>query len=525
MDADVIIAGAGPTGLMLACELRLAGVRPLVLERQPRPRETPKANGFSGQILELLHYRGLLERFEAATTGPSHPSPGFPFGGVDVDLTPLADSPLRGLGLPQQRLERLLDERARELGADIRCRHELVGVSQDDAAVTADVRGPHGPCRVRARYLAGCDGGRSRVRDGAGIPFPGTSYPEVNRLGQATLPESVTVLGDGSLDVPGLGRIRPGFTRTDRGAFAFGRLNSGAVLIHTTEYEPAEPDDGPMTLTELQGSIRRVLGAHLPLEEPTRLTRYQFQARQAERYRAGRILLAGDAAHQFPATGIGINVGMLDAVNLAWKLAADIHGWAPGSLLDTYHDERHFAGTRAMLQTQAQVALRRGHDPAADALRELLLELLTDEQPLRRMAALIAGADIRYPVLNPHHHALNGAFALDLTLRTDHGTTSVAELMRTARPVLLDLADRADLRETAWDWRDRVDIHTAETDHRPADALLIRPDAHIAWAATIGEPTDTATPTLQEALSGWFGTPPKSAIKHERFSAIQRITR
>jgi 2-polyprenyl-6-methoxyphenol hydroxylase-like FAD-dependent oxidoreductase len=511
MDADVIIVGAGPTGLMLAGELLLAGVRPLVLERQPQLRETPKANGFSGQILELLRYRGLLERFEAAGTGHSHPAPGFPFGGVQVDLTHLADPPLRVLGLPQPRLERLLDERARELGADIRRGHEIVGVSQDDATVTADVRGPHGPCRVRARYLAGCDGGRSRVRDGAGIPFPGTSYPEVNRLGQVALPDSVTVLGDGSLDVPGLGRIRPGFTRTERGVFAFGRLNSGGMLIQTTEYEPAESDDGgPMTPAELQDSIRRVLGANLPLGEPIRLSRYQFQARQAERYRDGRILLAGDAAHQFPATGIGINVGMLDAVNLAWKLAADIHGWAPASLLDTYHAERHFAGARALLQTQAQVALRRGHDLAAEALRDLFLELLTDEQPLRRMGALIAGADIRYPMPNPNHHALAGAFAPDLTLRTDQGTTNVAELMRTARPVLLDLANRPDLRETARDWQHRVDIRTAETDHRPADALLIRPDGHIAWAATTGEPADTATPALQEALSGWFGSPRNS---------------
>ena len=151
------------------------------------------------------------------------------------------------------------------------------------------------------------------------------------------------------------------------------------------------------------------------------------------------------------------------------------------------------------------MALRRGHDPAADALRELFQELLADEQPLRRIGALIAGTDIRYPPPGPDHHALTGTFAPDLALRTDQGTTSVAELMHAARPVLLDLADRADLRETARDWQHRVDIHTAETDHRPADALLIRPDAHIAWAAAIDEPTDTAVLALREALSGWFG--------------------
>ena len=262
-----------------------------------------------------------------------------------------------------------------------------------------------------------------------------------------------------------------------------------------------------MTLTEFQDSIRRVLGAELPLAEVTRLSRYGFQARQAERYRDGRILLAGDAAHQFPATGIGINVGMLDAVNLAWKLAAVIGGCA--GLLDTYHHERHFAGARALLQTQAQVALRRGQDPAAQALRELFLELLADEQPLRHIGALIAGTGIRYPVPgpNPGQHALTGTFAPDFTLHTDQGTTSVAQLMHTARPIFLDLADRPDLRETARDWRHRIDIHTAGTDHRPADALLIRPDAHIAWAAATGEPADAAAPALREALSCWFGTP------------------
>jgi FAD binding domain len=198
---------------------------------------------------------------------------------------------------------------------------------------------------------------------------------------------------------------------------------------------------------------------------------------------------------------------MLDAVNLAWKLAAVISGWMPGALLDSYHSERQFAGARAMLQTQAQVALRRGNDPAAQALRELFLELLTDDQPSHRIGALIAGADIRYPMPGPSQHPVIGTFALNLTLHTERGRASVAELMRPARPILLDLADRADIRETARDWRHRVGIHTAETDHRPADALLIRPDAHIAWAAAIGEPADTAAPALREALSCWFGAP------------------
>jgi 2-polyprenyl-6-methoxyphenol hydroxylase-like FAD-dependent oxidoreductase len=507
-DTDVVAVGAGPAGLMLAAELCLAGVRPLVLERQPRQRGTPKASGFNGQIVELLRYRGLLDRVETASGRPIGPAPAAPFGGVHLDFSHLADPPMRVVHLPQPRLERLLEERARELGAGLRRGHEVAGVSQDDATVTADVRGPDGPYQVTARYLVGCDGAHSRVRDTAGIPFPGTTYPEVNRLGQATLPDSVTRLDNGDLDVPRLGRIRAGFTRTDHGVFGFGSLTSGSLLIQTTEDEAAEiDDDAPMTLAEFQASIRRVLGADLPLGEVTRLSRYGFQARQAERYRDRRILLAGDAAHQFPATGIGINFGMVDAVNLAWKLAAVISDCAPPGLLDTYHAERHLAGARALLQTQAQVALRRGDDPAAQALRELFLELLIDEQPLRRLGALIAGTDIRYPMPGPSRHALAGTFVPDLTLHMDQGTTSVAKLMHAARPVLLDLADRSELREAARGWQQRVDIHTAETDHRSADALLIRPDACIAWAATVGEPTDTAAPALREALSCWFGAP------------------
>ncbi|WP_106401101.1 FAD-dependent monooxygenase [Actinocorallia populi] len=508
MDTDVIIVGAGPTGLMLAAELRSAGVRPLVLERQPHRRDTPKAGGLGGQILDLLRYRGLLERFEAACTDPI-PAPRFPFGGVHLDFTRLADSPMHALPLPQQRLERLLEEHADGLGADIRRGHEVGGITQDDTAVTADVHGPDGPYRVTARYLVGCDGARSRTRDLTGIAFPGTTYPEVNRLAQVTLPDTVRVLGDGGLDVPGFGVLRAGFTRTGHGLFGLAASPaSEAVSLYTVEDEATEyDDDTPMTVTELQDSLRRVLGVDLPVEKTLRLSRFTFKARQAERYRHRRVLLAGDAAHLFPATGVAISAGMLDAVNLAWKLAAEVHGRAPDGLLDTYHGERHLAGARTMLHTRAQVALRRGHDPAAEALREVFSELLADEQPLRRMGALLAGGDIRYPVPDADPHPLAGTFAPDLTLHTDQGVTGVAELMRPARPVLLVLADRADLCEAARDWRQRVDVRTAETGDRPADALLIRPDAHIAWAAAVDEPAATAAPALRQALTTWFGTP------------------
>jgi 2-polyprenyl-6-methoxyphenol hydroxylase-like FAD-dependent oxidoreductase len=506
MDADVIIVGGGPTGLMLAVELGLAGMRPLVLERHPQIRAVPKAGGLNGQILELLRFRGLLERFETARTAPI-PALRLPFGGVHVDFTGLADPPLQLLLLPQPQLERLLAELAGELGADIRRGHEVVGLSQDDASVSADVRGPDVQYRVTADYLVGCDGAHSRVRDLAAIPFPGTTYPEVQRLGMFTVPESVTVLEDGDIEIAGVGRIAFGFTPTERGVFALGSTDPTVMGLFTSEDETTDyDDDEPMTVTEFRASIQRVLGVDLDLQEATRLTRFTFHARQAERYRDARILLAGDAAHLFPSGGVALTAGMIDSVNLGWKLVAAIQGWAPAGLLDTYHDERHLAGERTLLHTRAQVALRRGHDPAADALRELFLELVADEQPLRRIGALIAGS-VRYPIANPNHHALTGTFAPDLTLRTDQGVTSAAELMHGARPILLDLADRADLREAARGWELRVEIHSAQADHRPADALLIRPDAYIAWAAAIDEPGESAGPALRAALSTWFGSP------------------
>jgi hypothetical protein len=366
---------------------------------------------------------------------------------------------------------------------------------------------------VTGRYLVGCDGSNSRVRDLAGIPFPGVTYPEVQRLASVTIPDGVTVLDNGDIDVAGIGRIAFGFTRTERGEFALGSTKPELIGLYTSEDETADyDDDEPMTVTELRDSIRRVLGVDLPLGEPTRLTRFTFHDRLAERYRDGRILLAGDAAHLFPAPGVALNAGLIDTVNLGWKLAAAVHGWAPAGLLDTYHDERHLAGERTLLHTRAQVALRRGHDEAAVALRDLFQELMADEQPLRRIGALIAGTDIRYPFPNPNDHPLTGTFAPDLALRTDRGATSLGELLHPARPVLLDLADRTDLREIARDWQHRVDLHTAVTDDRPADALLIRPDAHIAWAATIDEPIDAATPELRDALSGWFGAPLGSTV-------------
>jgi 2-polyprenyl-6-methoxyphenol hydroxylase-like FAD-dependent oxidoreductase len=511
-DTDVLIVGAAPTGLTLARELAVAGVRTLVLERLPAPRTVKKAGGLGGRMLEMLRYRGLAERFAAASDQPS-PTPRFPFGGLHVDLTQLVDNPMEALLLAQPQMESLLEELARELGADVRREHELVGLSQDPSRVTADVRGPNGPYRITARYLVGCDGAHSRVRDMAGIAFPGITYPEVNRLCSFTMPDSVTRLDDGDYDIPGYGRLPFGYTQTANGVIAISSYTPHDLGIFTSEEETRTyDDDEPMTVAEVEDSICRVLGTSIPLGEPTRLTRFTFHARHVERYRAGRIFVAGDAAHLFPSGGVAVSAGMLDAVNLAWKLAAEIDGWAPDGLLDTYHDERHLAGARTLLHTQAQVALRRGLDSAANALREVFTELMEDEQTRRRIGAFIAGSDVRYPVSDADPHAIAGTFAPDLALRTEHGAASVAELMHPARPVLLVLTDRKDLLEAACGWMDRVDVHTARTDDRPADALLIRPDAYIAWAARVDEPGDTAAPALRHALSHWFGAPMESLI-------------
>ncbi|MGY0500100.1 FAD-dependent monooxygenase [Nocardia sp. FBN12] len=506
MTTDVIVVGAGPAGLMLAGELGRAGVRPLVLERRAQPGTAQKASGLGGRILDVLRYRGLLDRM-TAVSGDASPKPIFPFGGVYLDFTGLDETPLHAIAIPQARVEELLADDAAELGAEIRRGHEVVAIEQHDDAVIAEVNGPDGSYRIRARYLVGCDGGRSRIRELAGIDFPGSTYPEVNRLAVVAVHESVTVLDDdGGIEVPGVGRIDPGFTHTDSGVFALGRVSAEdrVMFFQTTENDEAEYDnDEPLTMSELGDSVRRVLGAQVPLGPPTRLSRYQFQDRQAENYRVGRVFLAGDAAHLLPATGAAMNLGMTDSVNLAWKLAADIHGWAPADLLDTYHAERHFAGGRALLQTRAQAALRQGQDPAAEALRAVFSELLTDEPALRRMGALVAGTDLRYPI--PGTHSLTGTFVPDLPLHTDQGTTSVAELMRAARPVFLDLAERPDLRTIVEELAPRVEIRAAKVGDRLADALLIRPDGHIAWAATIDEPSDTAESALREALARWFG--------------------
>jgi 2-polyprenyl-6-methoxyphenol hydroxylase-like FAD-dependent oxidoreductase len=536
--ADVVIVGGGPTGLMLAAELRLGGVDPVVLERLPEISEIPKGNGLVGQIVPMLDYRGLLERLRAEATYAG-PVPQFSFGPLQLDFSRLEASPLHVMGIPQRRLEAVLDERLRELGGCVRRGHEMLALSSprdevrapsrpgNDLGVTLDVRGPGGDYQLRTRYLVGCDGAHSLVRKQAGIGFPGLTSSEIMRIGRVLLP-TVVISPGGEVEVPGLGRVRlMDRVQTPRGTYSFAPLAAldknarpGTFIFFTREENSAAPADPdiPMTLDELRASARRVLGTDLPMTDPQWLTRTVGNSRQADRYRAGPVLLAGDAAHIFGAGG-SLNAGLLDAVNLGWKLAAQVRGWAPDRLLDSYHAERHAAGRRAILQTRAQKALS-GSDEYTDALRELFGELMQFAEPLRHVGTMIEGSDVRYemPAGGRAPHPLLGRLAPDLGLQTSDGETRVAELVGAARGVLLDLTESAPagpgpvagtgpVAGAASGWSDRVNVITARavTQPAPAAAMLIRPDGYVAWAAA----RDASDPAsgLHEALRAWFGTP------------------
>jgi 2-polyprenyl-6-methoxyphenol hydroxylase-like FAD-dependent oxidoreductase len=547
--ADVVIVGGGPTGLMLAAELRLGGVDAVVLERLPEISEIPKGNGLVGQIVPMLDYRGLLDRFRAETTYIG-PVPQFAFGPLQLAFSRLDASPLHIMAIPQRRLEWLLDERLRELGGCVRRGHEVLALSLPgdegrgpsrsgdealaqagpggDPGVTLDARGPGGDYRLRTRYLVGCDGAHSLVRKQAGIGFPGVTSSEIARIGRVLLPTVVILPGGVGAEVPGVGRVRLMETaQTPRGAYSFAPLASldknarpGMFIFHTREENSSAPVDPdiPMTLDELRASARRVLGTDLPMADPQWLTRTVGNSRQADRYRVGPVLLAGDAAHIFGAGG-SLNVGLLDAVNLGWKLAAQVRGWAPDGLLDSYHAERHAAGRRAILQTRAQKALS-GSGEYADALRELFGELMRYAEPLRHVGTMMEGSDIRYemPSGGRAPHPLLGRLAPDLRLQTSDGATRVAELVRGARGVLLNLTESSVAGSdgaaagTALGWSDRVSVIAARTVTQPAPAaaMLIRPDGYVAWAAGPGPDATDPADGLHKALRAWFGTPKSS---------------
>ena len=522
MTADVVIVGGGPNGLLLACELALTGVRAVVLERLPERATAPKANGLVGRVVQALDYRGLYQRFSGSSRPPV-PVPGFQFGALPLDLSSLDGSALYALPIPQRRMEALLEQHARELGAEIRRGHELITLDQTAGLVTADVRGPDGRYELTAKFLVGADGGHSTVRKCCGIDFPGiTDRGFVSRSGQVTIHPPVAIPGTGELHVPGAGRFRPAtFTRTENGLFAYGMFQPGLyrVAVHEWVSSPLE-DSTSMPLEELQAAVRRVIGGDVPMSEPaggepSALRRSAgANSRQAERYRHGRVFLVGDAAHVHSGVGgPGLNLGLQDVLNLGWKLAAAVNGWAPPALLGTYQNERHPVGERVIMHTRAQMALL---SPGANitALREVFTELLREQSTLRHITNLMAGADVHYDTPTAPAHAMTGKWMPDIALHTAEGPTRIAELLCAARPILLTLADRTGMAEAAEPWSDRVDVITATTAEPPAEAVLIRPDGYVAWA--VGAGTLAPADGLREALQTWFGSPAHEPSSRDR---------
>ncbi|MFJ4185071.1 FAD-dependent monooxygenase [Kitasatospora sp. NPDC089509] len=479
--ADVVIAGGGPVGLMLACELGLAGVRAVVLERDATRPAVARAWGLHARTVETLDRRGLL----APLLHEKAAWPKMPFAG----LWPLlqldriaADHPYL-LNVPQTRVEEVLEERARALGATVLAGHEVAGLSQDEQGVTVEVTTAHGTERLRGRYLVGCDGGRSTVRRLAGIGFPGTDPTVGGMLCDCTLPT--------------MAQERRGITRTEVGTVNINPRPNGVVRIVTTEFGRPHPDrDAQVTFEEFRGAVRRILGRDLDIVEPTFMTRFGDATRQADRYREGRVLLAGDAAHiHFPYGGLGLNLGLQDAVNLGWKLAGQLQGWAPDGLLDSYQAERYPAAEAVLDYSRTQLALL-NPDRNVTALRELFSRLLEFPEVNRFLSELATGVGTRYGS-GAGEEGAAGTFACDLPLGTADGDTTLVELLRPGQGVLLDFTGKAV--EAAAAWASRVRTVRVGTPTPPAGAMLVRPDGYLAWS---GEAADEA---LTRALTTWFG--------------------
>ncbi|WP_240809408.1 FAD-dependent oxidoreductase [Microbispora catharanthi] len=483
---NVAIAGGGPVGLMLACELGLAGVPATVFERTAQRSPHARAWGLHARTVETLDRRGLVEALwhERAAW------PKMPFAGMWplLDLSALASDHPYILNVPQTRVEEVLEARARELGVTIAREHDVTGFDQDADGVVVEVRDSLGETRrFEASYLVGCDGGRSVVRKLAGIEFAGTEPTVGGMLCDCTLPT--------------MAQERRGITRTPHGTVNINPRPNGVVRIVTTEFgRPHSDRDAPVTIEEFRGAVRRILGRDLDIVEPTFMTRFGDSTRLADAYRAGRVLLAGDAAHvHFPYGGLGLNLGLQDAVNLGWKLAAQIQGRAPEGLLDSYEAERRPAADAVLDYSRTQLALLDPHRNVT-ALRTLFGSLLEIPEVNRHLAEQATGTGLRYES-GEGAHPLVGSFAGDTRLKTGNGEQSLVALLRSGRGVLLDLAGDGDVADAGEAWSSRVDTVTATCDEPPAAAILVRPDGYVAWAG------DGDTATLPDALRTWFGTP------------------
>jgi len=469
---DVIIAGGGPTGMMLASELRLHGVRVLVLEKDAEPTPVVRSLGLHARTIEVMDQRGLLDRFLAH--GQQYPVRGH-FAGI-VKPTPerLDTSHPYILGIPQPVTDRLLAERAAEVGAEIRRGSELVGLSQDDDGVTVELADG---TRLRSRYLAGCDGGRSTVRKLLGVDFPGDPARIEWLTGEVevTTPlEELTAL---------VAKIR----ETDLG-FGVGPVGGGLYRAVVRASAVAEDRAVPPTLDELSQRLRAVAGTDFGVHSPRWLSRFGDATRLAERYRVGRVLLAGDAAHIHPPLGgQGLNLGVQDAFNLGWKLAAEVAGWAPGDLLDTYQTERRPVAADVLDNTRAQAELM-SLEPGPQAVRRLVSQLMDFEEVTRYLIGKVTAIGIRYDF--GEGHELLGRRLRDVRLK--HGR--LYELTHRGRGLLLDQTGKLSVAG----WADRVDHVVDATEELDVPAALLRPDGHVTW---VGDDQEH----LLAHLPKWFG--------------------
>jgi rifampicin monooxygenase len=470
--SEVIISGGGPTGMMLACELRLHDVDVLVLEKEAEPSRLVRSLGLHPRSIEIMDQRGLLDRFLAH--GQQYPAAAR-FAGIDRPWPADLDT-AHGyiLGIPQPTTDRLLAERAVELGAEIRRGHEVTGLEQDADGVTAELADG---TRLHAEWLVGCDGGRSQVRRLLGVGFPGEPAQTEWLLGElevTTPPDELAAVVD---------EIR----KTHRG-FGIGPTGDGHHRAVVPAATVAEDRTTPPTLEEFRTQLLAYAGTDFGVHSPRWLSRFTDATRLADRYRTGRVFLAGDAAHVHPPLGgQGLNLGIQDAFNLGWKLAAEVNGWAPEELLDSYHTERHPVAADVLNTTRAQSELI-SPEPGPRAVRRLLTELMDLEDVSRFLIERVTGIGLRYDF--GEGQAMVGKRLRDIRLSRGR----LYELMREGRGLLLDQTGALSVAG----WEDRVDHVIDVSDELDAPAVLLRPDGHVVWAGDDrGEVLD--------ALVRWFG--------------------